>query len=949
MKKVLVVLIILIILSQPVIAFSIKDILNDFRGIFTKFIEGVSITGKVTQCSDGTNYGKCSITKPLYCNNGVLVNKCNTCGCSSGYDCDPSTLSCVSTQCSDGTIRGACSITKPLYCDLNAVLVDKCDTCGCSSGYNCDTLTHSCVVQNPTQCSDGTLIETCSGIKPLYCDSNSVLRERCDICGCSSGYSCGDPPLLPYSCVSSTQCSDGTIIGTCSSNKPLYCNSNGDLVEKCDVCGCSSGYNCGTYPLFPYSCTVQNPTQCSDGTLYNSCSLTKPLYCDNGILVNKCNTCGCSSGYNCDSTTNNCILIQTTTNCGNGILDSGEGCDYNGPKFPTGRDCNTETNGASPKGSLTCTQSCTISTNSCVKCENNNDCNSGYVCTNNNCVLEEFKCTNDANCNQGYKCISNICVPGDSKNVECEKNADCREGYECISNECFRKPDEPYDPGGEETYDIILLNQIINKAPTVFAIEDQTVKVGESFKVNIITTDLEEDIMDYYFDNDLKEISIGIASCSISENILSCRGIKDGGGSLMITVSDGYNEVTETVNIMVIEEIVTKNNPPVADAGSDILGVPEKEIVLDGSRSYDEDRQILTYKWYEGDNLIGDSKVVKNEFLLGDHDIKLLVTDSEGLTDDDMVKVRIKDKQVCKEIGTIYFPEDTICNDKWPGGNGKEMQINSLEDSCNLFDVCSPELDYLIKESEECCTTNNIIKDPRKAAACNFAKTTFKEIKNCEASYLIKIFGGLAAGPMTGYFDAEMCCKGVKQLCPDRNWLYKAEPLSGHLEGVKCSNTPSNNPYGKWVSNTDLSKNEIALFDAPAEVSVKHIGSGTCTDYSSVLTTLLRKVGFKDNEIYTVEAYDHVYNFIKFDNNVKYHIFDTTGNYEGFVLGNVPSGYPYCEEILRCYNDNGEEICPSNKLIIGCEDVPEKTGRSSVKIFSGINNILKKFEEEIKR
>lgn len=38
-------------------------------------------------CSDGTLYDSCSVTKPLYCNNGNLINKCSPCGCDSGFSC----------------------------------------------------------------------------------------------------------------------------------------------------------------------------------------------------------------------------------------------------------------------------------------------------------------------------------------------------------------------------------------------------------------------------------------------------------------------------------------------------------------------------------------------------------------------------------------------------------------------------------------------------------------------------------------------------------------------------------------------------------------------------------------------------------------------------------------------------------------------------------------------
>jgi hypothetical protein len=47
--------------------------------------------------------------------------------------------------------------------------------------------------------------------------------------------------------------------------------------------------------------TTPTPTvqKCTDGTLYGQCSVNKPKYCDNGNLINKCSICGCSSGFEC--------------------------------------------------------------------------------------------------------------------------------------------------------------------------------------------------------------------------------------------------------------------------------------------------------------------------------------------------------------------------------------------------------------------------------------------------------------------------------------------------------------------------------------------------------------------------------------------------------------------------------------------------------------------------
>jgi len=50
--------------------------------------------------------------------------------------------------------------------------------------------------------------------------------------------------LLTPKIISSTQtCSDGTSYGQCSSEKPKYCD-NGNLVDRCDICGCPEGYSC---------------------------------------------------------------------------------------------------------------------------------------------------------------------------------------------------------------------------------------------------------------------------------------------------------------------------------------------------------------------------------------------------------------------------------------------------------------------------------------------------------------------------------------------------------------------------------------------------------------------------------------------------------------------------------------------------------------------------------
>ena len=170
------------------------------------------------------------------------------------------------------------------------------------------------------------------------------------------------------------------------------------------------------------------------------------------------------------------------------------------------------------------------------------------------------------------------------------------------------------------------------------------------------------------------------------------------------------------------------------------------------------------------------------------------------------------------------------------------------------------------------------------------------------------------------------------------------------LKELKCSNTWLNNPNGKWISDAALDKNEIALFDAPAHVTTGILKSGTCSDYSIALTTLLRKSDFSDKEIYTVEYFDHVANIIKFENDAKYHIIDTTGNNEiPHVPGGIPPGYNYCKGKINCFNDNGKKRCPPNKMIVGCENVKDDISASGFKLIDSIADVFSKIWLEIKR
>ena len=83
--------------------------------------------------------------------------------------------------------------------------------------------------------------------------------------------------------------------------------------------------------------------------------------------------------------------------------------------------------------------------------------------------------------------------------------------------------------------------------------------------------------------------------------------------------------------------------PPIADAGTDWSGPVAHEIhahvTLDARGSSDPDGFIVSWEWREGTTLLSTAEVDSVEFTQGEHLVTLTVTDNDGYTDIDQVRV----------------------------------------------------------------------------------------------------------------------------------------------------------------------------------------------------------------------------------------------------------------------------------------------------------------------
>ncbi|UCH88721.1 MAG: right-handed parallel beta-helix repeat-containing protein [Thermoplasmata archaeon] len=87
-----------------------------------------------------------------------------------------------------------------------------------------------------------------------------------------------------------------------------------------------------------------------------------------------------------------------------------------------------------------------------------------------------------------------------------------------------------------------------------------------------------------------------------------------------------------------------KNKPPIAEAGSDQSIIINKTLIFDGSKSYDPDNDVLTYKWDFGDGTSTDWQDNCNASYIynktGIYTVTIMVSDGL-LTDNDTCKVNV--------------------------------------------------------------------------------------------------------------------------------------------------------------------------------------------------------------------------------------------------------------------------------------------------------------------
>ncbi|MFH0834736.1 MAG: fibronectin type III domain-containing protein [Candidatus Micrarchaeota archaeon] len=346
----------------------------------------------------------------------------------------------------------------------------------------------------------------------------------------------------------------------------------------------------------------------------------------------------------------------------------------------------------------------------------------------------------------------------------------------------------------------------------------------------------------------------------------------------------------------------------------------------------------------------------------GQYDITLKATDTGGLSANTTLFVDVKSNPACGGTSAKYYPSDTGCRYAWPHGGGRTVDYNTEWGACDLFEVCDASIDYMVADAETCCNGELAFSDkPRqgnlilrgfqmdaKRGACRIAvgeatagarinMSAASKMKFCRASYLVHAIGSEAIY-MQDYYMGEVCC-AADSLCKEKGYeryyyTTKPHPVSNiqfdslvcyfyNVGGVRWR------AEGWYNSDYDPDENNNALVDIPAHASVNRMNTGTCADYSVVVTTALRKAGFGKGQVYSAGLPRHLINLIKLPGEEKFRITDTTGNTGGDFAADAATKwinaggtkFARCDYASNeCSNDGGYYYCPKKSAVQGCSN-----------------------------
>ncbi|MHA1545154.1 MAG: PKD domain-containing protein [Alphaproteobacteria bacterium] len=246
------------------------------------------------------------------------------------------------------------------------------------------------------------------------------------------------------------------------------------------------------------------------------------------------------------------------------------------------------------------------------------------------------------------------------------------------------------DTGHANAVDYSQALVIINHQPTADAGGDISAAPGQPVVLNADKSfDPDGEIVEYRWDIADHEVPRTGAQ-TLTGTKVRTQFAKPGLYEIQLTVSDA----SQTLNGVARDTMIVRiNNPPVAEAGPDIIG-DDPRVVFDASNSADPDDDGLTYRWDFGDGTTALGARVTHTYSQGGaYPVVLSVDDNTGLAnarDTDTLTVEInqgpiavagKSRDVCTgdvvvfDGGASRDPEGGALKYLWRFGDGSDASV----------------------------------------------------------------------------------------------------------------------------------------------------------------------------------------------------------------------------------------------------------------------------------
>ena len=190
-----------------------------------------------------------------------------------------------------------------------------------------------------------------------------------------------------------------------------------------------------------------------------------------------------------------------------------------------------------------------------------------------------------------------------------------------------------------------------NDAPVAYD-ENLTTKEDNNLTIILKGSDEDNDTLKYTIATKPKHGTLSVEAPNITYTPNANFNGKD---KFTFKVNDGKVDSNEATVYINVEPV---NDAPVAVAGEDVTVIRGDMVHFDGSKSYDIDGNISSYRWIDGNTTLSTDKIFEQKMLIeGVHKIKLIVTDDKNAVGYDEKVLTVK--PCCKGC---EYPDPTQTN-----------------------------------------------------------------------------------------------------------------------------------------------------------------------------------------------------------------------------------------------------------------------------------------------